>query len=240
MSLRKTLLASAILALISFNWAYAVNYKTSYLSFDLPPSWSCVAEGTEYVCSSGLQKGKRDAVIVFTAKERGPSDSFSAYEQHLKTPRTIPNDKNQMTQSKIIKVVRNTINGQEWVDGLHDNSEVFNYFTRYLATVKEQLGILITFSAHRKSYSRYSQDFDRAIRSLVVLKIPTAAPNIPVTSTTNTVPTFPSNLPQISPPPEPEAIGSGGEGGSSMSTTLGIALLFLAIIGYLVLRRKDN
>lgn len=229
-----------VITLFFYNSAFAVNYKTSYLSFDLPPSWSCVAEGTEYVCSSGLQKGKRDAVIVFTAKERGPTDSFSAYEQHLKTPRTVPNDRNQMSQSKIIKVVKNTINGQEWVDGLHDSSEVFNYFTRYLATVKEQLGILITFSAHRKSYSRYSQDFDRAIRSLVVLKIPTAAPNIPVTSPTNPVPSFPTNLPQINPPPELEVAGGDEGNGTPTSTILGLALLFLAVVGYLVLRRKDN
>jgi hypothetical protein len=228
---------SLILALLT-STAFAVNYKTSYLSFDLPPNWECVPEGTEYVCSSGLQKGKRDAVIVFTAKERGPTDSFSAYEQHLKTPRTIPNDKNQPAQSKVVKVVRNTIGGQEWIDGLHDSSEVFNYYTRYLATVKDQLGILVTFSAHRKSYSRYSQDFDRAIRSLVVQKIPTAP--IPGLAQTGApggggAPSF-SNLPNLG-TPEPEVSSDGG-GGTSMSTVLGLALLFLAVVGYLVLRRK--
>ncbi len=220
--------------------AWSVNYKTSYLSFDLPPNWECVPEGTEYVCASGVVKGKRDAVIVFTAKERGPSDSPSAYEQHLKMPKTIPNEKNQPAQSKVIKVVRNLIGGQEWIDGLHDSSEVFNYYTRYLATVKDNLGILVTFSAHRKSYSKYSQDFDRAIRSLVVLKIPTAAP---LGNTTATGPTtgqgmgIPS-LPGLDQTPEPDA-GAGSEGGGTpMSTVLGIALLFLAIVGYLVLRRK--
>lgn len=218
---------------------WSVNYKTSYLAFDLPPSWECTPEGTEYVCSSGIVKGKRDAVIVFTAKERGPSDSPSAYEQHLKTPRTVPNDKGQPSQSKVIKVVRNIIGGQEWIDGLHDSSEVFNYYTRYLATVKDQLGILVTFSAHRKSYSKYSQDFDRAIRSLVVQKIPTG----PMVGTTPTGTTgggaggFPQ-LPNLGTTPEPEVTGGGDEGGNNMSTVLGIALLFLAVVGYLVLRRK--
>ncbi len=236
-------LKTIIGALLFSTPAWSVNYKTSYLAFDLPPNWECVPEGTEYVCSSGLSKGKRDAVIVFTAKERGPSDSSSAYEQHLKTPRTIPNEKGQPSQSKVIKVVRNTIGGQEWIDGLHDSSEVSNYYTRYLATVKDQLGILVTFSAHRKSYSRYSQDFDRAIRSLVVQKIPTAplvsdttprgSPGMGVGSGVG-IP----QLPNLETTPEP-VVTSDGDGDGNMSTVLGIALLFLAIVGYLVLRRKS-
>lgn len=230
-------LISAVVILTT-NFAAGAVYRTSYLQFELPSRWECTLEQTEYVCSSSATQGKKDAVIVFTAKEKGPSDSLSSYEQHLKTPRTVPNDKGVPQQSKIIKVQKYQVLGHEWVDGFHDSSELYNYYTRYLATVKDNLGILITFSAHRKSYSKYSQDFDRAIRSLQVLRV-TAAPSIATGPIGTGAPSGPigPGVPSISTPLEPEPI-TNETSDSSNTTFLGMVLLILAVVGYLMLRRK--
>jgi hypothetical protein len=52
---------------------------------------------------------------------------------------------------------------------MQKNSEVPNYFTRYVATIKERIAILVTFSAHRDYYAKYSKDFYNAIMSLRVI-----------------------------------------------------------------------
>ncbi len=44
-----------------------------------------------------------------------------------------------------------------------------NYFTRYVATIKDRIAILITFSAHKQYYTKYSQDFFKAVMSLQVI-----------------------------------------------------------------------
>ena len=55
-----------------------------------------------------------------------------------------------------------------WVDGMHDGSEVTGYFTRYMVTVREKVAVLVTFSAHKEHFSKYSEDFRMAIDSLRV------------------------------------------------------------------------
>ena len=68
----------------------------------------------------------------------------------------------------MIQIPQRNINNHPWVDGLHNGSEVTTYFTRYLATVKDRIAILVTFSAHRSIYTKYSKDFISAIESLRV------------------------------------------------------------------------
>jgi hypothetical protein len=74
------------------------------------------------------------------------------------------------TQSKMIyKAKYVQINNQQWLDGLHLGSEVPNYFTRYMATIKNKIAVLVTFSAHEKFYSKYSTMFHNAIMSMRVI-----------------------------------------------------------------------
>ena len=61
------------------------------------------------------------------------------------------------------------IANQLWADGLHEGSEVGPYFTRYLATIKDRIAILVTFSAHKQHYTKYSGDFIKAVESLRVV-----------------------------------------------------------------------
>ncbi len=150
--------------------ASAKTFRNAYVSFDLADRWDCQLEQTEWVCRT--QPGpndNREAVIILTAKEVGPSDSLPAYEQHLKTPRTIPSRTGQPIQSQIQKVESRMINQHVWIDGMHFASEIPNYYTRYLATTKDKIAILVTFSAHKAHYAKYSNDFFRAIESLRVV-----------------------------------------------------------------------
>lgn len=150
--------------------AEAKVFRNAYVAFELPDRWKCVLEHTEWVCRSEQEKESREAIIILTAKEVGPTDSFDAYASHLNTAQSVAYRGQGAGTSRIIyapKKVR--INDHDWIDGLHLASEVPNYFTRYLATIKDKIAILVTFSAHKDFYSKYSQDFYRAVMSLRVI-----------------------------------------------------------------------
>ena len=147
-------------------------FQNAYVSFQLPDNWGCELDATEWVCVNKFSKKykeKKEAVIILTAKERGPSDSLDIYESHLKKPRNLVNGKGKRYSSQIKTVKRRKVSRQTWVDGLHLGGEVQNYYTRYLATIKDKIAMLVTFTAHKEHYSKYSSDFIKAIQSLRVI-----------------------------------------------------------------------
>ncbi len=149
--------------------AWGKRFRNAYVSFELPPNWNCKLEGAEWVCENDYSKKQKEAIIILTAKEVGPSDSLAAYMTQLQTPRVLPGKAGQPTKSKVIHVQQRTIANQLWVDGMHEGSEVAAYFTRYMATIKDRIAILVTFSAHKEHFSKYANDFRQAIESLRVV-----------------------------------------------------------------------
>lgn len=150
--------------------AHAKVFRNAYVAFELPDIWKCALEHTEWVCRSEVEKDSKEAIIILTAKEVGPTDTMQAYTQHLNTPQQSAFKAGSTSISKITIPPKNVlINNQNWVDGLHLGSEIPNYYTRYLATIKDKIAILVTFSAHTSVYAKYSQDFFKAIQSLRVV-----------------------------------------------------------------------
>ncbi len=150
--------------------AQAKVFQNSYVQFELPDRWECALEGTEWVCSSLLKDQSKEAIFVLTAKEVGPSDTLASYEAHLKLPKTVPNKAGKAEQSLVKSLDRNKqINGHVWVESMHLGSEIPQYYTRYLATVKDRLAILVTFSAHQLHFTKYSADILKAVQSLKVI-----------------------------------------------------------------------
>lgn len=161
------------LILISFfktDLAQARTFKNAYLSFEIQDNWKCKPEQSEFVCRAEDPTEAKEAVIILTAKEVGPPDTFAAYQEHLAKPVTI-NLKTGGTMMSTITIPPReyTVNDQKWLDALQSNSEVQNYYTRYLATIKDKIAILVTFSAHSKAYSKHSANFMKTIQSLKVI-----------------------------------------------------------------------
>ena len=151
--------------------APAKRFATSYVSFELLNNWHCHPEGTEWVCANKLSRKKAsEALIILTAKQKGPSDSLVQYTKYLKVPRTIKNAGGKgQSVSKVVHVKLRDINRHRWVDGIHQGSEVPIYFTRYLVTTKGNLSVLVSYSAHKNHYTKYSSDFAASIDSLRLL-----------------------------------------------------------------------
>lgn len=143
-------------------------FSNSYVSFNLPPNWNCNLESTVWSCNSQLSKNTKEALIILTAKQTGPNDKLDAYFSHLKKQKTIKIRGGKTVNSKPVHVKKRQFNDHSWVDSLHMASEARDYYTRYLATVKKNIGIVVTFSAHKDHYTKYSTDFLSSIQSLKV------------------------------------------------------------------------
>lgn len=153
-----------------FAWAACAQARTfanSYISFDLPNDWDCKMEGTEWVCEEEDSE-RHIAIIIMTAKEAGPGDTLDEYYDHLAQTKTLTDGDRPLRRSRIRSLQRNRIDGQEWIDCEQFESELPNYVTRYLATVKGDVAVLITLSAHRTTYSSMGSTFDAVIGSLQV------------------------------------------------------------------------
>ncbi len=146
------------------------SFTSQYCEFELPPGWECALEGTEWVCQSNTKDRKKEAIIILAAKIRGSQDSLDQYMAYLKRPKTfiLPGGKTQVSEAKYSN--RKKINGHAWIDSLHMASEVPGFFTRYLATVKEDLGVAVTFSVAKDHYDSYRDVFDRVIGTLRVFR----------------------------------------------------------------------
>ena len=161
-------------------------FRNSYVSFELPSRWSCRLENTAWICryiintkcaqkmangkSCRAQKNKtKEAIIILAAKEIGPKDNLKAYYKYLMKTRPIVTQTGKRSTSRLVhsKVIK--IQNHKWVDGMHLGSEIPHYYTRYLATVKGKIAVLVTFSAHKLHYTKYSSEFFRAIKSLRVI-----------------------------------------------------------------------
>lgn len=237
-------LFGALILFATLEPAFAKTFRNAYVSFELADRWDCTLEQTEWVCRTNPgPTDSREAVIILTAKEVGPSDSLNAYQQHLKTARSIFSRSGQPIQSRILKVEQRIINQHTWVDGMHEASEVPNYYTRYLATTKDKIAVLVTFSAHKNHYSKYSTDFYKAIESLRVIATKNlmggaggaGGVGIPGAGMLGS-----SNTGSMGMGDELPEEGSGG--GSDTTTKAAMALAALLLLGglYLVLGKKKK
>ncbi len=148
----------------------ARTFKNAYISFEMLDTWKCKLEQTEWVCRAEDPQESKEAVIILTAKEKGPTDNFPIYMDHMSKPMSLNLRSGGQAQSTVTMPPREEmINDQKWLDGLHANSEVQNYYTRYLATIKDQVAILITFSVHNKYYAKHRAHFMDTVRSLRVI-----------------------------------------------------------------------
>lgn len=234
-----------IFILGSLSVAQAKVFRNSYISFQLPPNWDCHLDEMEWVCYSSFSQKAKEAIIILTAKEQGPPDTLSAYEAFLKqSRRPMLRGGRPGPPSKVKKVTRTRINGQVWIDALHLGSEVPHYYTRYLATVKNGLGILVTFSAYERYFSKYASDFMRAIRSLRVI----APKDLLGRSSSHYIrgpreqlgSSIGRHLPGLTLPPSdlPEEPDLGAKKKSLYTKLIGLGLVLLAVVLFLLKKKK--
>ena len=170
MVITKSLSKLFVIGLFILSTAQAKRFTNQYTEFELPAGWSCSLEGTEWVCQSENEARRKEAIIILAAKIRGSQDSLDQYQNYLKSAKnfTLPGGKTQVSEAKYAKVSK--INGHQWIDALHLASEIPGFYTRYLATVKADLGVAVTFSVGKDHYAAYQGIFDNIVASLRVFR----------------------------------------------------------------------
>jgi hypothetical protein len=147
----------------------ARTFANAYVSFEVPDSWECHLEQTEWVCEETDVKTPHSSIMILAAKQIGPGDSMDAYYDHLTQVRTVRDtDGKPLRLSKVLSVGRVQIGRNEWVDSLQFESEIPSFYTRYLATVAGHIAVLVTFSAHRSVYSQAAARFSVTVNSIQV------------------------------------------------------------------------
>lgn len=166
--MRNKCILLVVLSLCMTTNVFAKTFSSQFSEFELPNGWDCALEGSEWVCQSENKDRKKEAIIILAAKYRGEQDSLDQYQAYLKAPKSfaLPGGKTQISEAKAVSV--REINGQRWVDALHLASEVPGFYTRYLATVKDSLGIAVTFSVAKDHYNSYQDIFEKIIATLKV------------------------------------------------------------------------
>jgi hypothetical protein len=163
-----TALVATVYFLLASEAAFAKRFASQYCEFELPLGWECTLEGSEWVCQSSDSERQREAIIILAVKVRGEQDSLADYQTYLKQVKTfaLPGGKSQVSEPKYTE--QKQINNHAWVDSLHLASEVPGFYTRYLATVKENLGVAVTFSVAKDFYDVYQGLFDKTVATLKV------------------------------------------------------------------------
>jgi hypothetical protein len=164
------LLLSLTVGLLLSSLVHAKPFSSKYCQFELPAGWECALEGSEYVCQSENADRKKEAIIILAAKIRGEQDNLDEYMAYLKKTKeyNLPGGKKQVSEPRNTKMTR--INDHQWVDALHLASEVPGFYTRYLATVKEDLGVAVTFSVSKDLYTEYQPIMEKLVSTLRVFR----------------------------------------------------------------------
>lgn len=219
---------------------HAKTFSSQFSEFELPTGWECALEGSEWVCQSEDKDRKKEAIIILAAKYRGEQDSLDQYQAYLKAPKTftLPGGKTQISEPKSVTI--KTINDQRWVDSLHLASEVPGFYTRYLATVKDNLGIAVTFSVAKDHYDAYQDIFEKVVATLRVFDNKAAgnsqwkekkgedlAESTTLVGDTNTNPNIAVQK-------------KGGQGGGDSTTESILIIVAVAAVGFIIMKMRKK
>jgi hypothetical protein len=231
----KTLLVS--LATLAFALAplrsEAKTFANQFIEFQLPDKWECQLDGTEWVCQSTDEQKKRDAIIVLAAKIKKPGmDDLPVYKAHLEKPQQYQSLSGEAITSEPKYVKDLDISGHPWIDSLHLQSEIPDFYTRYLATVEADLGILVTFSVRKDKYDEYGPDIDSMVKSMRAFRKPGPLDKTTDGPETGEVPSpFPTNPNKPNKPMEP------GDAGGAAALLL---LLLAGGAGFVIWKKKQK
>ena len=72
--------------------------------------------------------------------------------------------------SKVIEVRKHTLQNQLWVEALHYQSEIENYYTHYAITLHQSTALLISLSNHKQALKTRQPLWNQIISSLKLNK----------------------------------------------------------------------
>jgi hypothetical protein len=223
--------------------SFAAKFANQFTEFELPPQWQCALEGAEWVCQSTNDGKKKDAIIVLAAKIKGDQDSLDQYLAYLKAAKTYTSVQGKPVKSEAKYAKTANINGQAWVDSLHLESEIPGFYTRYLATVKQDIGVLVTYSINKNKYQSYLDDFENMVKTLKVFRKAGGLNVAPQSSNLFQNAQIPTNIgTETVFPGAPVQGGADSKpaGAPKQDLPLGYILAGLAVVGFIIWKKRQG
>lgn len=170
--MKKLAVAAALFVTLG---ASAKTFKTQFIKIDLPPNWDCRQEEIDWVCQPDNLAERSEAILVVVTKSVNEvDDTLDKYEEELKKERDMRDLLGNAYKSQIKYVRRREIQKWPWVDALHLGSEIPGFYTRYVASIREKVAGLLTYSIAESVYPKYAQLMDQMIDSAEIYFDPKA------------------------------------------------------------------
>ncbi len=145
----------------------AKRFANQFVEFEVPNGWECAKDSDAWICRSTDPAARREAVVVVSATKKDPgTDELANYQSHLERPRSYQLLSGAIAKSdpKFVKEI--DIAGRTWIDSLHGGSEVPGFYTRYFATVEEDVGVGLAFTVRNDRFDHYGTEIDRIVKTL--------------------------------------------------------------------------
>ena len=150
--------------------------ETSYLITKVPDDWTCKLADQQWICQSTLKGYDTRLVASFLAKQALPEENIENFLGHFKSSKYITSKSGRSLVSKVIYVKKVSVNRVTWVEALHFQSEVPNYYTQYMVTVNGGVSILLQLSAHKDIFEVMKPYFTSVILNTRLKKLGTINP----------------------------------------------------------------
>jgi hypothetical protein len=151
----------------------------NFIEMNVPDDWTCAQyAGEQWTCIPMDPAKAKEAIVVFSFAEQSPSDSMKLFYDYLNNSLTMINPTTKKTEKSVPKNMQyKDIQGQTWVDSLHLSHAIPNYYTRYLATMKDGRSVLVSVTVDKAKYNLYMSTLYKMVESM---RLRVAAPAAPM------------------------------------------------------------
>jgi hypothetical protein len=155
--------------------AEAKTFRTQFIKLELPANWDCRQEEIDWVCQPDNLAERSEAILVVVTKAVNEvDDNYPKYKEELEKPRDMRDLLGNAYKSQVKYVRERQILNHPWVDALHLGSEIPGFYTRYVASIREKVAGLITYSVAESVFPKYAQVMDQMIDTAEIFFDPKA------------------------------------------------------------------
>jgi len=223
--------------------AEAKLFQTQFIKLQLPPNWSCRQEELDWVCQPDNVAERSEVILLVVTKAVNEvDDSFPKYESVLKTPRDMRDLLGNAYKSEIKYVKKRDIKNWPWMDSLHVGSEIPGFYTRYVASVKEKVAGLITYSIAETTYPKWSAIMDEVIDSAEIFFDPKAFNDLMGARSGSLLASRGTAKGRMAPTEVDPTVTNNSQGGAGNldPTQIGGGLLLLGGLAFFIWKKKKN
>lgn len=123
--------------------------ETDYLITRVPESWSCQINNRRWICREKDGEHRSRIVVSISEKQSSPEETLDSFLSHFEAPKTTTSPDGQIITSTVTSVKKVYVNNIPWIESVHFQGEVLNYYTHYIITVHGNRTIFLRLSAHK-------------------------------------------------------------------------------------------